>query len=324
MSAEPLLEVRGLEVRFDTPDGEVVAVDGVDATLARGECLGLVGESGSGKSQFALALTGLLAPNGRTAGRVRLDGEELLGRDEPAWRAIRGRRIGFVFQDPMTALAPHLTVGTQVTETIRAHADLGRAAARERALEWLGRVRIPEPASRLDQYPHELSGGLRQRVMIAIALAAGPSLLIADEPTTALDVTVQRQVLDLFGELRRELGTALLLITHDLGVVAGLCDRVLVMYAGRVVEEAPTDRLFRAPRHPYAAGLLAAMPRLDDALGRPMALIPGTPPDLRRREPGCAFRPRCAYAIDACGRGPELRTDAEGRVACHRPGVAAP
>jgi oligopeptide transport system ATP-binding protein len=312
-----LLAVRDLTVRFATPDGEVTAVDRVALSLARGECLGIVGESGSGKSQLVLAMLGLLAANGAATGSVRLDGRELLGLAARELERVRGARIGLVFQDPMTALAPHLSIGTQLVETIRAHADVTRAAARARAVEMLRRVRVPDPETRLRQYPHELSGGLRQRAMIAIALAAGPDVLIADEPTTALDVTVQRQILDLFRELRRELGTALVLITHDLGVVAGLCDHVAVMYAGRIVESAPAATLFRAPRHPYTAGLLAASPRLDTSLDVPLAVIPGQPPDLRHRSPGCAYRPRCPRAIDACTAAPELAIDGESAVACH-------
>jgi oligopeptide transport system ATP-binding protein len=317
----PLLAVRDLRVRFATADGEVRAVDGVDLAVRAGECVGIVGESGSGKSQLVLAMLGLLSTNGRASGSVRFDGRELLGLDERALRDVRGARIGLVFQDPMTALAPHLTVGTQVVETIRAHADLDRAVAKARALEALRRVRVPDPEARLRQYPHELSGGLRQRVMIAIALAAGPALLIADEPTTALDVTVQRQILDLFRELRGELGTALVLITHDLGVVAGLCDRVAVMYAGRVVEEAPADVLFRSPAHPYTASLLAASPRLDAPLDAPLAVVPGQPPDARVPTAACAYRPRCPRAVEACAEAPALTDDGSGshRRACHRP-----
>jgi oligopeptide transport system ATP-binding protein len=318
-TAAPLLALDALDVRFATPDGEVVAVEGASFALGRGECVGIVGESGSGKTQLALAATGLLAANGRAAGSVRLAGRELLGADEATWRTVRGRRIGFVFQDPMTALAPHLSIGTQLVETIRAHADVSRRAARERALELLARVRVPDPAARFRQFPHELSGGLRQRAMIAVALAAGPEVLIADEPTTALDVTVQRQVLDLFRELRRELGTALVLITHDLGVAAGLCDRVLVMYAGRIVEEGWTAELYARPRHPYTAALLAASPRIDDPVDAPFATIPGAQPDPRERPEGCAFRPRCSRAAEACAVAPPLAGRTGTRVACHRP-----
>jgi oligopeptide transport system ATP-binding protein len=318
-AADALLDVRDLSVRFATPDGEVLAVDRVTFTLARGECLGIVGESGSGKSQLVLALLGLLAANGRVEGSARLGGVELVGAGERELRAVRGARIGLVFQDPMTALAPHLRIGTQVAETIRAHARVDRATARARAVEMLARVRIPDPDVRYEQYPHELSGGLRQRAMIAVALAAGPDVLIADEPTTALDVTVQRQIVDLFAELRGTLGTALVVITHDLGVVAGLCDRVAVMYAGRIVEAGGTDDLFGTPRHPYTAALLDASPTLETPLDAPMAVVPGQPPDPRARPPGCAFRPRCASANEECGTVPPwVGTDDAGH-ACVRP-----
>lgn len=319
--ASPLLDVRDLCVRFATADGEVRAVDGVDLQVGPGECLGIVGESGSGKSQLVLALLRLLAPNGRATGSVRFEGRELLGLGERDLRAVRGGRIGLIFQDPMTALAPHLTIGTQIVETIRAHASVDRTTARRQAIEALRRVRVPDPEVRFGQYPHELSGGLRQRAMIAVALAAGPVLLIADEPTTALDVTVQRQILDLFRELRHELGTALVLITHDLGVVAGLCDRVAVMYAGRVVEAAPADVLFRRPAHPYTAALLAASPRLDTPLDAPLAVVPGQPPDLRLPTTACAYRPRCSRAVPSCAAAPPLVGDGSGvrRRACHRP-----
>jgi oligopeptide transport system ATP-binding protein len=312
----PLLEVRDLSVRFDTPGGEIVAVERASFTLRSGECLGVVGESGSGKSQLVLAMLGLLASNGRAEGSVRLRGAELVGAGEPTLREVRGARIGLVFQDPMTALAPHVTVGEQVAETIRAHASVDRSTARARAVAMLARVRIPDPETRYRQYPHELSGGLRQRAMIAVALAAGPDVLLADEPTTALDVTVQRQILDLFAELRAELGTALVVITHDLGVVAGLCDRVAVMYAGRIVEAGTTAALFAGPRHPYTAALLAASPRLDDALDGPMAVVPGQPPEPRERPPGCAFRPRCAKAVAACGEVPAWRGTRDDGAAC--------
>lgn len=318
-SAATLLAIEALGVRFATPDGDVVAVEDASFAVSRGECVGIVGESGSGKTQLALAAAGLLDANASVRGSVRLDGRELLGADERTWRTVRGRRIGFVFQDPMTALAPHLSIGTQLVETIRAHADVSRAAARARALALLGRVRVPDPALRLRQFPHELSGGLRQRAMIAVALAAEPDLLVADEPTTALDVTVQRQILDLFRELRAELGTALVLITHDLGVVAGLCDRVLVMYAGRIVEAGAASDVFARPRHPYTAALLAASPRLDTPLDVPLATIPGAPPDARRRPSGCAFRPRCARAVEVCGSVPSATQRHGSLAACHRP-----
>jgi oligopeptide transport system ATP-binding protein len=320
-TTDPLLSVRGLHVEFATPDGVAIAVDGIDLDLGAGECLGIVGESGSGKSQLVLAMLGLLAANGRARGSVRLRDRELLGVPERDLQAVRGRGMGLVFQDPMTALAPHLTVGTQVEEAVRAHGRFGRSEARDRAMSMLRRVRLPDPEIRYRQYPHELSGGLRQRVMIAIALAAGPDVLVADEPTTALDVTVQRQILDLFRELRRELGMALVLITHDLGVVAGLCDRVVVMYAGRIVESGDTAAVFASPAHPYTAGLLAASPRLDTPVDAPMPVIPGQPPDARRRGAGCAFAPRCERRGPECESRPVLEQppDTGRQHACHRP-----
>src|SRR6516165_5505096 len=270
--ADPVLSRHGLGVTFDTPQGELRAVQEVTLAVARGECLGVVGESGAGKSQLFLAVMGLLAANGRVEGSARLGTLELVGLSAAALARVRGARIGMVFQDPMTSLTPHLTVGEQIAEVLRLHRQLSREEARRRALALLTRVHVSDPARRLAQYPHELSGGMRQRVMIATALAAEPQLLIADEPTTALDVTVQAQILALLAELKRATGLAIVLITHDLGVVAGLADRVAVMQSGRIVEVDACERLFAAPRHAYTRGLLASMPRLDVPPPPPVAI----------------------------------------------------
>ena len=321
MSAEPaLLAITGLTVSLPTPAGERLAVDGVGLTLAAGASLGLVGESGAGKTQLALAIPGLSPASARIRGSVRFAGAELLGADPAAMRALRGARIGFVFQEPMTALTPHLTVGTQLTETLRAHRAVGRSSARRAAQAMLERVRVADAAMRLRQYPHELSGGLRQRVMVAIALMAGPVLLIADEPTSALDVSVAAGVLALFGELKAELGTALLLISHDLAAVGASCEEVAVLYAGRIVEQGPAARLLSAPRHPYTAGLAAASIGLDAALTGPLAVIPGSPPAAGAAHHGCAFAPRCPRATAHCARvAPALVPFPGGQVACHFP-----
>jgi len=319
--AEPLLEVRDLAVRIPRRAGEVRAVGGISFGLAAGQTLGIVGESGSGKSQTALALLGLQAPGARLSGSVRFEGRELLGLAERDWNRLRGDRIGMVFQDPMTSLNPHLRVGTQLAEVLVLHRGLSRGAALAECARMLDAVRIAGAAARLRQYPHELSGGMRQRAMIAMALLCRPALLIADEPTTALDVTVQAEILALLGELREAFGLALLLISHDLDVVAQVCERVLVLYAGRVVESGPAAPLLAAPRHPYSAGLLAARPRLDTPAGRPLRAIPGQPPDLARLPPGCAFAPRCPAAAPACAEPPALRAlDAsERQCSCHFP-----
>jgi peptide/nickel transport system ATP-binding protein/oligopeptide transport system ATP-binding protein len=297
-----LLEVRDLAIEFPTPAGPVIRpVDGVGFSLDRGKTLALVGESGCGKSLTSLAILGLVPPPGRLAGRssVTLEGAELTSMPARDLRAIRGRRVAMVFQDPMTSLNPVLTVGRQIGEVAELHLGLGRREARARAADLLREVGIADPAGRLDQYPHQLSGGMRQRVMIAIALAGEPDLLVADEPTTALDVTVQAQILELLDALQRRRGMALLLITHDLGIVAGHADRVAVMYAGRIVEEAPTARLFAAPSHPYTIGLLASVPRIAGPRER-LQPIPGTVPSPANWPPGCRFHPRCPEVMERC------------------------
>ncbi|HEY3496293.1 MAG TPA: ABC transporter ATP-binding protein [Polyangiaceae bacterium] len=298
----PLLEVNALSTHFPLEHGVVRAVDGVSFRLERGELLGIVGESGSGKSVTSLSIMGLLPARARVSGNVFLDGRDLLTLSEDDRRKVRGRRVAMIFQDPMTSLNPYLRIGEQLAEGPRLHLGLSASDAERRARELLDHVRIPDAAKRLRSYPHELSGGMRQRVMIAMALLCDPELLIADEPTTALDVTVQAQILDLLQELRRERGLAILFITHDLGVVANRSDRVLVMYAGRVVESAPTSELFRRPLHPYTRALLQSLPRVDRKLPR-LESIPGMPPRLDGGPfTECSFAPRCRYVHDACRR----------------------
>jgi oligopeptide transport system ATP-binding protein len=312
-----LLEVTGLDVRFAIPEGEVRAVNGVSFALRAGETVGIVGESGSGKSQTFLAIMGLLAENGRARGSARFRGRELLGLREAELNRIRGREIGMIFQDAMTSLNPYLRVSRQLTEVLVTHRGLSERAARTAAIAMLERVRLPEARRRFEAYPHEFSGGMRQRVMIAMALLCEPALLIADEPTTALDVTVQAQILDLLRELSSAGNTAILLITHALGIVAGLCDRVLVMYGGRIVEDAPVHDIFHTPQHPYTQALLRATPRLD-ATGA-LRSIPGQPPDPQQLPAGCAFAERCAFRMERCLiEQPELREIGGGRrKACH-------
>ncbi len=317
-----LLEIRGLKTHFQTDDGWVHAVDGVDLHVDAGETLCVVGESGSGKSVTAMSVLKLLPmPPGRiVAGQVLWEGRDLVPLPQDEMRKLRGREIGMVFQEPMTALNPVYTVGEQAGESLRLHEGLSRAAALDRAAELLALVHIPQAARRVHDYPHQFSGGMRQRVMIALALACRPRLLIADEPTTALDVTIQAQILDLLAELKERLGMAVLLITHAMGVVAEVAQRVVVMYAGQVIEEAPAELLFERPWHPYTQGLIRSIPRIDaDApRGTRLASIPGTVPSLVAPPPGCRFAPRCAYARDACTQAtPVLREVAPGhRVAC--------
>jgi peptide/nickel transport system ATP-binding protein len=295
-----LLEVSDLRVTLATARGAVEALRGIDFALDRGQTLGLIGESGCGKSMTALALMGLLPEGARVAGSIRFDGRELAGLDEASWRALRGDRIGMIFQEPMTALNPLHRVGRQIAEPLRLHRGMDARAARAEALRLLERVRLPDAARRIDAYPHQLSGGQRQRVMIAIALACGPALLIADEPTTALDVTIQAQILALIAELVAEDGMALLLISHDLGVIARNVQRMLVMYGGSVVESGPTGEVFARLSHPYTRGLFAARPRLGAAKGGRLQTIRGRVPELADLPAGCPFGDRCDYVIDAC------------------------
>jgi len=316
-----LLEIRGLKTDFATDDGTVRAVDGVDLWIDRGETLGIVGESGCGKTVTALSVLKLIAmPPGRIAGgQILWQGRDLVPLGRAAMRRIRGKGIGIVFQEPMTSLNPVYSVGAQIAETVREHEGLGRRGAFDRAVEMLGLVDIPNPRSRAADYPHQFSGGMRQRVMIAMALSCNPQLLIADEPTTALDVTIQAQILDLLGELKSQFGTAIMLITHAMGVVAETAQRVVVMYAGKVVEEAPVEELFARPRHPYTQGLIRSIPRVDKAgLKTRLEAIPGTVPSLADLPPGCRFAPRCRFAMPVCTRAvPPLREVAPGhKVAC--------
>jgi len=311
-----LLEVKDLRTSFHTEDGEARAVDGISFEVDRGEVLGVVGESGSGKSVTALSIMRLVQEPGRIAdgSRIVFNGQDLTELTERKMRDVRGNDIAMIFQEPMTSLNPVYPVGDQISESIRLHRGLSRKEARARAVELLRLVGIPLPDRRVDEYPHQLSGGMRQRVMIAMALANEPDLLIADEPTTALDVTIQAQILELLLELRHRLGMGVILITHDLGVVAEVCDRVAVMYAGQVVEEGPVREIFAQPAHPYTQGLLAAVPRPDQRGGR-LAVIPGTVPAPTRWPPGCRFRARCPYAWDVCHEQPALLQAAPGQRA---------
>ncbi|HEY1178481.1 MAG TPA: ABC transporter ATP-binding protein [Phytomonospora sp.] len=316
----PVLDVDGLTVGFPGDQGLVRAVRGVTYRVRRGESVGIVGESGSGKSVTSLAAMGLLPRTARTAGSVRLLGQEILGLDDAGLSALRGNKIAMIFQDPLTSLNPVYTIGRQLAEAVLVHNDTGRDAARERAVELLGVVGIPNPRRQVDAYPHELSGGMRQRVVIAIAMANDPDIIIADEPTTALDVTVQAQVLEALETARAATGAALVLITHDLGVIAGHVDRVVVMYAGKMVEGGDVDEIFYAPRMPYTLGLLGSLPRLDRARDHRLTPILGAPPSMVRLPPGCPFAPRCPMAEPVCREEePELRPIDGGprTAACH-------
>ena len=321
--SEDLLNVRGLRTWFETPKGIVKAVDGVDLTLQRGEILGLVGESGSGKSITGFSLLGLVDPPGKVVeGEIRFLGEDLRGASAKRQRALRGNRIAMIFQDPMMTLNPVLRIGTQMIETVQAHARVSRAEARARARDALGMVGIPFPEERIDAYPHEFSGGMRQRVAIAIALLHRPDLIIADEPTTALDVTIQSQILSEVQKLTREMGMGLIWISHDLGVVGQLAHKVAVMYAGRIVERGSVDQVLDAPRHPYTRGLLDSLPMQNDR-GTPLRQIPGNAPPPLNRPEGCPFRPRCAFATEACLSEPAESGEGGRGWRCFHPLTAA-
>jgi peptide/nickel transport system ATP-binding protein len=322
---EALLELSKLSVSFATDDGMVQAVDGIDLSLQRGRTLGVVGESGCGKSVTSLAIMGLLPPeNSKVGGEVRFEGRDLLKAPSGEMRDLRGRRLAMIFQEPMTSLNPSYTIGDQIIEAIQRHQGVRAAEARQRAIAMLTLVRIPSPEKRIDEYPHKLSGGMRQRAMIAMALACGPDLLIADEPTTALDVTIQAQILDLMRKLRRDTGTAIILITHDLGVVAEMADDVAVMYAGQIVERAPVAELFARPEHPYTVGLLGSIPRLDEKRDR-LPSIEGRVPDMSAPPKGCRFAARCPFVEETCrAADPPLAAVAPGHLTrCRRAPLSA-
>ncbi len=324
---QPLLRVENLKTEFRTSQGTVKAVRGVSFEIKRGEIVGIVGESGSGKSVTALSLMRLIpSPPGRiTEGRILLDGQDLLSLSEAEMCKLRGSKAAMVFQDPFSSLNPTMTLGAQIAEPLRLHQHLSREEAKDRAIQLMEAVRIPNPAARCRQYPHEISGGQRQRIVIAIAFALNPDLLIADEPTTALDVTVQAQILTLMKDLQKQHDTGIALITHDLGVVAEICDRALVMYAGRIVESGTVSQIFSAPQHPYTQGLLASLPQIESTGRQPLYSIPGQPPDLAHLPPGCPFYPRCSQHLDACLQNdPEpILTASGGTARCIRAVPAA-
>jgi oligopeptide transport system ATP-binding protein len=319
--AQPTLRIEGLKVRYGVDGASIAAVRDVSLQVSAGECLGIVGESGSGKSQVFLAALGLLASNARIEGSVRFDGQELLGLSSAALNGIRGAKLSMVFQDPMTSLTPHVRIGVQLAEMRVHHAAATWSEAQSSALAMLERVRVPDAERRMRAYPHELSGGMRQRVMIAMSLMCEPRLVIADEPTSALDVTVQAQILALLRDMRAQFGTAIVLISHDLGVVAAIAERIVVMYAGRVVESAPMPQLLRAPRHPYTALLTQCAPSLHRQRLERMPCLKGQPPSATEAEMGCAFAPRCPRVSDRCReqRPPLTRIDELSQVACHHP-----
>ena len=311
-----VLSLRDLRVEFDTPNGPVQAVRGVDLDLAPGEILGVVGESGSGKSVTFLGMLGLLPKSAKVTGSATVNGTELVSSSTKTMRSVRGKQVSMIFQDPLSALNPVHRVGDQIVEMIREHQNVSKKSAWATSVDLLGTVGIPQPSERANQYPHQFSGGMRQRVMIAMAIANDPQVLIADEPTTALDVTVQAQILEVIDRLRAEMGMAVVMITHDLGVIARIADRVQVMYAGRAVEKTDVDRLFSDPTHPYTEGLLRSIPMLGQQRLLPIA---GSPPNMLRPPSGCAFRPRCSYALDACaGEIPELEQIGDAESACIR------
>ena len=316
---DPLLSVAGLRVSFSTANGQLIAVDGVDFEVGPGEVLGIAGESGSGKSVTLRSILRLVRPPGHVSGKVIWRGRDLMTLSEPELRRVRGGEIAVIFQEPMTALNPVLTVGMQIRENLKEHTTLDAAGRQARAVELMDQVGIPAGKTRLEDYPHQFSGGMRQRAMIAIALASNPSLLLADEPTTALDVTIQDQILKLILRLRQELNMSVILVTHDLGVIAQTCDRLAVMYAGRVVETGPVAALFRQPRHAYTLGLLNSVPRAD-RVRQPLASIPGQPPSLATMPPGCPFAPRCRFKVGPCDDAvpPLVEVAPDHRSACIR------
>ncbi|MEL6682811.1 MAG: oligopeptide/dipeptide ABC transporter ATP-binding protein [Pseudomonadota bacterium] len=314
-----LLEIENLSVTFTTADGDVNAVNGVTFNIDKGETLAIVGESGSGKSQTAFAAMGLLAKNGRASGMARFDGKDLLSMSQRDFNKIRSKDMAMIFQDPMTSLNPYLRVSDQMAEVLMLHQGISKSEAIKESARLLDAVRIPDAATRIRMYPHEFSGGMRQRIMIAMSLLCQPRLLIADEPTTALDVTVQAQIMQVLADVRNDFGTAIILITHDLGIVAGFCDRTLVMYGGQIMEEGPTDDIFADPTHPYTSGLLKAVPRLDRETTT-LSTIAGEPPDMSHLPPGCPFSPRCAQLLGNCRtERPALTTHGTRRRACHLP-----